>query len=320
MAARFRPRIALLAILVLAGGMPSLEHAALVEMFRTNPRLLPYLLREVFHMPVPEALTITIAEAALDQVKPIEFRADLVLELRDPNQGSPQLAAILEVQLGPDEDKRYSWPAYLILGRSRHRCETCVIVLAPDPAVAVWAQRPIRIGPGNELRVHVLGPAEIPIVHDPAALAAFPELAVLAAIAHGNEPEGGPRVLQRAMEALDALDNKDAEIYLHLIYKALGEPMRAALRNIRMLRERFPDVKLEFPGFIHEALDNSEARGKVKGELHGRAVVLLKILDHGRVALTPEQREHIETCDSQALLDAWVERAFAAKTAAELFG
>ena len=57
MAARFRPRIAGLAIFVLAGGMPSLAHAALVEMFRTNPRLLPYLLREVFHMPVPEALT-----------------------------------------------------------------------------------------------------------------------------------------------------------------------------------------------------------------------------------------------------------------------
>ena len=123
-AARFRPRIAGLAIFVLAGGMPSLEHAALVEMFRTNPRLLPYLLREVFHMPVPEALTITIAEAALDQVKPIEFRADLVLELRDPNQGSPQLAAILEVQLGPDEDKRYSWPAYLILGSTRSTTRT----------------------------------------------------------------------------------------------------------------------------------------------------------------------------------------------------
>ena len=63
--------------------MPSLEHAALVEMFRSNPRLVPYLLRRVFAVPVPDEPTITVAEAALDQLTPIEFRADLVVELGD---------------------------------------------------------------------------------------------------------------------------------------------------------------------------------------------------------------------------------------------
>jgi hypothetical protein len=166
----------------------------------------------------------------------------------------------------------------------------------------------------------VLGPAEIPIVHDAAVLAEIPELAILGAIAHGNEPQGGLPLLQRAIEALVDLDSKDAQIYLHLIYKALGEPMRAALRREQMLREAFPDIELEFPGFVHDMVERGEARGEAKGELHGRAIVLLKILDHGRVALTPEQRALIETCGSQAQLDAWVERAFAAKTAADLFG
>jgi hypothetical protein len=160
--------------------------------------------------------------------------------------------------------------------------------------------------------VFVLGPAQVPIVTDPAVVAANPQLAVLSAIAHGNQPEHGLTVLRLAVTALD-------EIYLHLIHKALGEPMRRALQEEEMLRERFPDVKLDLPGFYVKGMERSKAEGEAVGQAHGKVAVLLKILEHAGLELTAEQRSSITTCEDTARIDVWVERAFTARTAAELF-
>ena len=299
----------------------SMEHAALVEMFRSNPGLVPQLLRDSFAVALPAWETVSIAEAELDQLAPIEFRADLVVELA--NAGAPRLGAVVEVQLSADDDKRFSWPVYLTVNRSRRRCETLLLVVAPDPAVAAWARRPIRVGPDNEVRVHVLGPAEIPAVLDPSVGLANPQLAVLSAMAHGNEPELGLPVLRSALAALDAFDKVDARLYLHLIYKALEEPMRRALKEEKMLRGQYPDVELELPGFVYDMVERGEARGEVRGEMRGEvrgeAKVLLKILERNGVVLTPEQRRSIASCEDPSRIDAWVERAFTARTADELF-
>lgn len=63
--------------------MPTLEHNGLIEMFRENPALAPRFLALLFHVDVPLHASVRIADTSLDQLIPIEFRADLVLELRD---------------------------------------------------------------------------------------------------------------------------------------------------------------------------------------------------------------------------------------------
>ena len=118
---------------------------------------------------------------------------------------------------------------------------------------------------------------------------------------------------------MDAFDKVDARLYLHLIYKALDEPMRRALKEEKMLRGQYPDVELELPGFVYEMVERGEARGEVRGEVRGEAKVLLKILERNGVALTPEQRRSIASCEDPSRIDAWVERAFTARTADELF-
>ena len=95
----------------------SMEHAGLVEIFRANPRLVPQLLEASFGVELPAWETITVAEAELDQLAPIEFRADLVVELAGAT-GPPRLSAVLEVQLRPDEDKPFTWP---VVGSSSQR-------------------------------------------------------------------------------------------------------------------------------------------------------------------------------------------------------
>lgn len=96
--------------------MPSLEHNGLVELFRDNPSLAPHLVEQLFSIELPRYATVAVVEAALDQLVPVEFRADLVLELRD-DKGTLVLAIVLELQRDKDPRKKRTWPVYL----ARHR-------------------------------------------------------------------------------------------------------------------------------------------------------------------------------------------------------
>lgn len=86
----------------------------------------------------------------------VEFRADLVLELRDAN-GVLVLAIVLEVQRDKDPDKEDSWPVYVTVLRAKKRCPTVVLVVAPDADVATWAAQPIDLGLAGSSRGRAQG-------------------------------------------------------------------------------------------------------------------------------------------------------------------
>src|SRR5690349_9100622 len=98
--------------------MPTLEHNGFVDMFRENPSLAPHFLSILFHLDVPPYASVAVVESALDQLIPVEFRADLVLELRDASSATV-LAIVLEVQREKDPDKKYSWLVYVAAVRAR---------------------------------------------------------------------------------------------------------------------------------------------------------------------------------------------------------
>ncbi|MDC0747584.1 hypothetical protein [Polyangium mundeleinium] len=98
--------------------MPTLEHNGLVDMFRENPALAPHLVELLFRMDLPPYATVTVVETALDQLVPVEFRADLVLELRDEH-GALVFAIVLEVQRDKDARKKYAWPVYVGVVRAQ---------------------------------------------------------------------------------------------------------------------------------------------------------------------------------------------------------
>ena len=74
--------------------MPSFEHNGLVEMFRENPSLALLLLEQILHLPIPEHTSVAVVEAGLDQLVPVEFRADLIIEVKQGDRprcaGSPR--------------------------------------------------------------------------------------------------------------------------------------------------------------------------------------------------------------------------------------
>jgi hypothetical protein len=284
-------------------------------MFRENPELAPHLLALVFHVDVPPHASVAVVESSLDQLIPVEFRADLVLELRDTN-GAVVLAVVLEVQRDKDPDKEYSWPVYVAVVRAKKRCPTVVLVVAPEAEVAAWAAQTIDLGLGfGTLQPVVLGPASVPEVTDPAVAEREIELAILSAVAHGNGPNG-LAVVQAALVALARLDREHAAVYFQIIWNALREPMQRALEALVM--ERQAEGEATFPPFVQRIVDRALHEGELKGRLEDKRDTLLRLLARAGIALTEDEIARVKTCDDPARLDKWVDNVLGAKTAADV--
>jgi hypothetical protein len=193
--------------------MPSQIHEAFIFLFRNRPALAAELLRDALHIEVPNYSEARIESSELTELQPAEYRADLVVLLYE---GVPVLGIVVEVQVQRDADKGYSWPLYVAGLRARIRCPVCLLVIAADEVVARWAAQAIELGGGNRFVPLVVGPSGVPEVTDPAAAQADPELAVLSAMAHGqdSDAERAVQIADAAIAASSGLDANRAVLYL----------------------------------------------------------------------------------------------------------
>jgi hypothetical protein len=307
--------------------MPTLEHNGLIEMFRENPSLAPHFLSLLFHVEVPSHASVRVADTALDQLIPVEFRADLVLELRD-DKDLVVFAIVLEAQRDQEPRKRYSWPVYVAVARAERECPTVALVIAIDAGVATWAAEKIDLGLGlGGLQPLVLGPATVPVVTEPELAEREVELAILSAMAHGNGPDG-LAVVRTALDALSLLDREHAAVYFQIIWDVLRRPMRRALEELVMVRQS--DGKIEYPPFVQRIFEQGEQKGFHDGELKGKLdglregkldglrEVLLRLLSRAQIAISEDDRARIDACADPATLDRWIENVLGAKTAGEV--
>jgi len=109
--------------------VPSDLHKALVSLFRDRPTLAPELLQTTLGVTVPAYQRVRVVEAQLGRLPPIQFEADLVLELEAPH---PVCYVILEVQLDYKRAKKFSWPGYVTNLEARTQQPVWLLVVAPD--------------------------------------------------------------------------------------------------------------------------------------------------------------------------------------------
>ncbi|MBK9261318.1 MAG: hypothetical protein IPM54_16130 [Polyangiaceae bacterium] len=316
--------------------MPSLEHDGIVELFRDNPELGPHILARLFNLPLPAHSQVRVADSSLGQLLPIEFRADLVLELLDES-GKCVLAIVLESQRDIAPRKRFSWPVYVMVARAERECDAVLLVVAVDAEVAAWAAQPIDSGlEKGSVSPIVVGPEVLPEITDERAARQDMELAVLSAMAHGNGPHGIAVVLA-ALRALGDLDAEHSAVYFHIIWNMLREPMQRALEALVVQKRTREEIK--FPPFIQVLIDKAlhdgelkgfhdgelkgfhdgELEGEVKGQVKAVREKILRGAQRRGLALSAEQEALIRGCDDRALLDRWFDNVFDAQTAADLF-
>jgi hypothetical protein len=134
--------------------MVSLKHEGLAKLVRDRPAFAADLLGGLLAVKVPPFSKAQLVDVTLNQVRPAEYRADAVVLF---TRKKPVFGAIVEVQLRPKKQKRFSWPLYAVGARARERCPFVVLAVTSSAATAKWAARPIELGGGNQYRPLVVG-------------------------------------------------------------------------------------------------------------------------------------------------------------------
>jgi hypothetical protein len=238
--------------------VPTLDHEALVELFRARPALAVELLRVVDELEL-EHVTARIGSIDLSQATPPEFRCDALVELFDPARpDAPVTAIVVEIQRTPDPDKRRSWPVYVTVAAARLGCPVKLLVVTSDAAVGRWAAQPIELGhPGFVLRPIVLGFDRVPRIVDLGAARVLPELAVLSALAHRDA-----ETAEVAWLAISDMPDDQQRLYWDLILTALPDAARTVLESTMLKHYEYQsDFARKYHG---EGLQEGRQEGSIK--------------------------------------------------------
>jgi hypothetical protein len=283
--------------------MPSFLHEALLLLLRNRATVVPELLGMTELLPLPRFSSAHIESTDLSEVVPAEYRADLLVLLRQRDR--PVLGIVAEVQLAPDERKRFTWPYYQASARAKYECDVVVLVVAPKGHTARWARRPISLGGDNHWSPLVLGPEDVPLLTDPRKMERHPELGVLSVMAHGRgEPVLAARIAEATLQALRHVPDEETRVlYFDLIDAHLGAAARKALT---MLPE----------GYQYQSKFGN--RRFAEGRAEGLRTILRKQLTHRFGKLPPTCEARIDGAAEQQL-ETWAERILDAHTIEDVF-
>jgi hypothetical protein len=283
--------------------MVSHLHESLILLFRNRPASAAELLCQI-GVQLPEYDEVFVESADLNDLRPAEYRADLVLFLGHGRR--KRLGVILEVQLGRDRDKPYVWPVYIANLRARHRCPVCLFVITVEESVARWAGKSIELGPGTRCNPWVVGPANIPAVAKLPDAEKNVEIAVLSAIGLGrigNIPLA-TRVAATAIIASAGIDAERSKLYIDLIFNCLTEGVPGLLEatmNSFGYKYRSDFARRYF------------GEGKAEGDAEARMDIILQQLALRFGPLTDAVQACIRHAQ-RAQLDALLERVLTAQT------
>ncbi len=287
--------------------MPSMAHEILVDLFKSRPSLAAEILDEVLGVSLPPYSEARLASNDLTEIQPAEYRADAVVVLLDGDH--PVRVIIVEVQLAVDPRKRFSWPVYVTSSRAIHGCPAGLLVVAPEPAVAVWCAEPIETGvSGFVLRPPVLHRSNVPVVTDLGEAARRPELGVLSALAHGETGQG-TTIAAAVLPAILELDDERARLYYDLVYNSLNEAARRALEAMMKGYEYQSD-------FAKKYVAQGRSEGRSEGRAEGTAQALLTVLRVRGIAVPDTVRERILAQKDPERLERWLEKAAVATSVA----
>jgi hypothetical protein len=286
--------------------MPSYLHDSLLHLFRNSSGSAADLLRKL-DVQLPEYDEIRADSSDLNDLRPAEYRADLVLLLMHGSQ--KMLGVIVEVQLGRDKDKSYVWPAYIANLRARHRCPVCLLVITIEDAVARWAGRSIDVGPGTQCKPWVIGPSNTPAITALQDAQENVELAVLSAIEHGQSPDSllAARIATAAILASAAIDVERSRLYLDLIQISLSKNIPEAFETA------MNSLGYEYQG---DFARRYYGQGKAEGKAEGRIEIILELLALRFGPLTEATQARVRGAQD-VQLNAVAERMLTAKTLEE---
>jgi hypothetical protein len=292
--------------------MPSITHEGPIEIIRQHPKLTTELVRHATGIEIPgdDEVEVTLGSTDASNVVPAEFTADMVTLVTDKATSKPLLLVVVEPQGRSEEEKTFSWPAYLTNLRRAHQCKNAVlIVICWNEAEAEKCRQAIPMGhPGFVLAPIVVGPRSAPDLDG-----ASPWLIILCA-AIGAIRLGTDDARRTVLGAITATGSNTTDIrrLTTIIMAAASETARLELEALMETAEYKSD-------FFDRIEAQGEARGEARGEAKGEARALLKILTSRGIDLTDEQHKMLTTCTDLERIDQWLDLALTATSAGDVF-
>lgn len=301
---------------------PSALHTLLIHMLSQAPALLRGLCAEAGVI-LPEG-PLRVLSAEFSAVRPVERRADIVIVC---GEGDNREVLVVEIQLGVDEEKRWSWPLYLALARNQHRCPARLVVISLKATIAAWVHD-VTHDSGMSLHPVVLLPEQLGVPDDDDNRPLLAERLILAAIAHRDTPDS-LRIVRQAPRALLELDEATRDRYLDMLLHFLTPGARAILEALMFedhipshpalvrlaMRKLAPMIQQQVEQELEQRIEErvrkaAEAQGltigQALGEAQGRTHALQGVLRQLLAAQgIPANDAALESADLDTL-NAWV--------------
>lgn len=296
--------------------MPSAAHETMVEFIRSHPEWFDALLRESGLGALPEGARAVDASARV--VDPGTVQVDVLLS---PGDTGPW--AMVELQRDDDPTKGRRWLMAAAALHDRRGVMGDVFVVTHARSVARWASSVATVEGPHGTRLSLTPRVVCLRRADAEALLATgrPELAVFAAWAvHAQHGDAAARLMRRAIAATGSLpDAALRDALVRGMINMVNDELRAKLREFFMDFSKITEGPLMRD--LREEFERRGAlKGKLEGKLEGEARALLRVIEKRGIAVDEATRERVLSCTDSATLDAWLDRAATATTAAEVFG
>lgn len=271
-------------------------------------------------MPVPDKLCWRLGPETVTVLTPIELHLDVALVGDD--EGTPEFAIIHEVQnsCAREELDRIasSWPEYVTSLRKRLKCPVALLAFCPDENIAKQIGRAVETGhPGFVFAPLTYWPGRMAAVIDPEVAREWPELVLLSAPGHVQDPDvDSRRVLGRVLDAIVAFEPERRGIYYDYIYARLP---KAACLELEELMTISVDTYEWQSDFVKRHRAEGKAEGEAEGEARGEAKAVLIVLATRGIEVDSEVRERVLECTDLGQLKLWLTRAVVVSAASELF-
>jgi len=314
--------------------MPSPRHEAIVQLIRDKPSLL-LACGDAVARALPAEPRFDVVDTSVTDLAPRTFHGDLAF-VATGSDGRDPVVILVEGQLRPDEGARRRWALKLAALGVRHGGRAILVVVTPSAAVARWATKRRPSSPGAlSLAPIVIGPDAIPRIASVEQALAAPELAVLAAIAHGKEDLDAEHARQ-AIDAANALETAGSPRYITAILDALPDVARRILeasmfplpfgRLAPVLRRNLEDIITQgieegiaqrLEEAARERRQKERQEGRQEGEIATKRTTLEGILATRGFVVTESQSARIAAGLDSDLLGRWILRAVTAGSADE---
>jgi hypothetical protein len=307
----------------------------LLEIFRLEPWFAGCLLKQVSGMDVQTA-EVHRQSFDLTKMSPVSYQADAVFTLGEP----AKLALIVEIQLGVDDEKRFTWPYYVASLRAREQIPVELLVITDSTRVENWASSPIAVSSSNRWTPLVIGPHSFARIRKSVGKSRqSPHFEVLSLVlsqhdaSNAGQPEHSTTQAWQTLETIresSDLAGETARLYSDTVMRVVPTAVRTLLEKMMGL-ENYEDKSLLFRntfgrGYekgIEEGRQEGIEKGIEKGLHDGRAEglrrSLYKVVEARSLTLSTSQRRRIDACNDPERLEAWVERALLAEHADAIF-